>query len=442
MALTALVTLSGCTSPQPVTMAPPVPSQPGMVLNAPGASGPIGNGGISAPQPATNTNAGVFNWTDTPVNQRIPVVRAVFDQGGYQIFAQSGETIVVPFVNQNLYAMKFGQSGGGDMYFINDGNAPTLYLPSGGYLENAAAQGARWFPFSQNFNYSQPVYIGLAPSWADYMAMGWYSGMLYHGGYWGYRPWAPGFGYTPMIGLNFNIGGRPYYGWDSYHSYYRTNSYNRVSVNSRPAFNYSSVGRRPGGSSFSANGGARRSTGSFGGGSAATSSRNPNYNGSFGGARPQSGATGSFGGSRNTFGTAPNRPGGSFGGGGTSAAAPGPSGAFGRSGGSFGGGNGGFGTSSSSSSGYNSSGRSRGSFGSGSSGYSRPSGSFGGGSFGSGSGGSFGRSSGSSSSGSSGFGRSSGSSGGSFGRSSGGSFGRSSGGGSFGRSSGGGGRRR
>ena len=380
----AMAAMSGCASRQPVTMAPPVPPvQGGMVMNAPSQqSAPVldappqsggTGGGFDAPAPVNSANAGAFNWRDTPVNQNIPVIRAVFDQGGYQIFAQSGETIIVPFVNQNLYAMKFGQSGSGQMYFINDGNAPTLYLPGGGYLENAAAQGARWYPFSQNFSYSRPVYIGIAPSWADYVAMGWYSGMLYHGGYWGYRPWSPGFGYSPMIGLNFNIGGRPYYGWNSYSNYYRSNPYNRVYTSSRPSFNYSSVGRRSG-SSFSANGGGRRSTGSFGGGS--TYSRNPNYNGAFGGSRPSAGTGGSFGGSRNTFGTAPNRPGGSFG---RSSSAP--SGAFGRSGGSFGsaapGGN----------SGFSSSGRSRGSFGSGTSGYSRPSGSFGGGSLGRSSGG-------------------------------------------------------
>lgn len=411
--------MSGCSSRQPVTMAPPVP-QPAVMQNAPMPNPSGGFDGPDAPAPENGAAGNVFQWNDTPINRRIPIIRAVFDQGGYQLFAQSGETIVVPFVNQNLYVMKFGQSSDGSRYFVNDGTAPTLFVPSGGYVENAAAQGARWYPFSNNYQYSRPVYIGVAPSWADYLAMGWYSGMLYHGGYWGYNPWRPGFGYSPMVGLNINIGGRPYYGYDSYRNYYNANPYNRVYVNRGPAFNYNSVGRRPG-SSFSANGGGRRSTGSFGG--AAGTNNRSNSTGSFGRAS----------GGNNNFGTATNRPGGSFGR--SPSTLPGPSGAFGRSGGFFGGvpsggrqSGGSFGSgatgggrssgsfgSSGATSGFGSSGRSRGSFGGGASGYSRPSGSFGG-----------------SSGGSSSFGRSSGGS--SFGGSA-----RRSGGSSFG---GGGGRRR
>jgi len=215
---------AGCGHQQPVMMAPPMVSGQG--------GGPV------------------YDWTQVPVNQNVPVVRAVFDQQGYQIYDQAGDTIEVPFANQNMYVMKFGQSNNGQEYFINDGTAPTLYIPQGGYVENASAQGARWYPFPQNYAYSQPVYMGLAPTWADFTGMGWYPGMAYYGGYWGYRPWAPGLFYTPMVGLNFNIGGRPYYGWDTYHSYYRSNPANRVTL--RPTYNYASVGRQSG-SSFGRN---------------------------------------------------------------------------------------------------------------------------------------------------------------------------------------------
>jgi hypothetical protein len=321
---------------------------------------------VAPPAPAgpAPASAGIYDWHDVPTGQQVSITRGIFDQGGYQLFARSGETVVVPFTNQNMYVMKFGRSGSGDMYFVNDGSTPTLYVPNGGYLENASAQNARWYPFPQNYVYERPVYVGLAPTWADFVGMGWYPGMAYYGGYWGYRPWAPGLFYTPMVGLNINIGGRPYYGWDSYHTYYRSNPANRVTL--RPTYNYASVGRRPG-SSFGRNAGR----GSFGGPAAST----------FGTARNR--PSGTFGGA--SFGRS---SGGSFGSSDATASSSRRPGAFGS--GSFGG----------SSSGFSSSNRSRGSFGGGSSGF-----------------GSF-------------FRRGGGSSGGSFG---GGSFGRRSGGGSFGR---------
>ena len=153
------VGIAGC-SPQPaVTMAPPVqaPMQGQVAMGQPGQMGAPAQGA-----------AGVFNWQDVPVNQQVPVIRAVFDQGGYQIYAQSGETIVVPFANQNMYVMKFGRSNSGSYYFVNDGTAPVLYVPNGGALENASAQGARWYPFSQGYAYDRPVYIGLAPTWGGF----------------------------------------------------------------------------------------------------------------------------------------------------------------------------------------------------------------------------------------------------------------------------------
>ncbi len=269
-----------------------------------------------------------YQWQDVPQGQQVPITRAVFDQGGYQLYAQSGETIVVPFANQNMYVMKFGQTSGG-MYFVNDGSAPTLYIPPGGALENAAAQGARWYPFSQNFAYSRPVYVGIAPSWADYTGMGWYPGMSYYGGYWGYNPWHPGLGYAVMTGLVIHmLGGGSYYGWGAYHSYYVGHSYGRVGWSNHRSYNYTSVGRRP--SSGFGSRSVSRGTGSFNKGSSSFGTQRrssfgsgqPGFSGSqrssgsFGGSRPRSsfGGGGSFGGSRPS--------GGSFGGG--------------RSGGSFG----------------------------------------------------------------------------------------------------------
>lgn len=390
-----LLVSAGCSRQAPVAMAPPV--QPAMA--PPMAGGGMGGG----MQP--NGSAGVYQWQDVPVGQQVPVTRAVFDQGGYQLYCQTGETIVVPFVNQNMYVMKFGQSADGSTYFVNDGQVPTLYIPRGGSLENTVAQGARWYPFPQNYAYTQPVYMGLAPTWNDYLGMGWYPGMSYYGGYWGYHP---GLAFSPMPGLMINIGGHPYYGWSAYRSYYYANPYSRVYVRSAPSYRYNSVGRQAssafGRSSF---GSTRSTTGSF--------SRTTGSTGSFG---RSTGSTGSFGrstGSTGSFGRASS--GGSFG-----RTTTGSSGSFGRSSG--------FGNSSS---GFGSSSRSTGSFGSGSSGFGsssrRSSGSFGGSSssgFGSSSrsSSSFGSSTRSSGFGS--FGGSSGRSSSSFGssRSSGGSFGR------------------
>lgn len=366
-----LIGLGGCGGrPQPVNMAPPV-------------------GGMTAPP----QSAGVFDWTQVPQGQQVPVNYARFDQGGYQIYASSGETIVVPFANQNLYVMKFGRSPNGQMFFVNEGDAPTLYLPPGGYLENAAAQNARWYPIPDDYNYTRPMYVSLAPSWSDYVGMGWYPGMHYYGGLWGYTPHAV---FSWMPGFYVNIGGTRYRDYVSYRTYYnRTPGY----VRNRVIYNYS----------------APRSTGSFG------VTRAVNSTGSFGTRRSSSGFGSSSGGG-GSFGTRRSGSTGSFGGGSFGTRRSGGSGSFGS------GSSSGFGGSSGSSFG---SGRSSGG------------GSFGGNSGGSvsfgtrSSGGSFGgtRSTG----GSFGGGRSSGGSS-SFGRSSGGSFGGSSGR----RSSGsfGGGRRR
>ncbi|MBC8104871.1 MAG: hypothetical protein H7Z41_20035 [Cytophagales bacterium] len=358
---------SGCSRPQPTVMAPPMnnPSAP-MVNTAPPVAG--GQAG------ALPSGEGVFDWHDVPTGQEVPITRGVFDQSGYQLFAGNGETIVVPFANQNMYVMRFGKSTNGRMYFVSSGTVPTLYVPNGGYLENAVAQGARWFPFPQNYAYTQPVYLGIAPSWGAYTGMGWYPGMAYYGGYWSPNPYGYGGGFggfAPMVGLSFLIGGRPYYGWNSYSNYYRSNP--GSSVRMRTVYNYNSVrrtspsafGRSRSGTASSRTGG----TGSFGSSSRRTGGTGPS--GSFGSGSGSSG-----------FGTSGRRSGGSFGSGSSS----GYGGSFGSGSGrrTFGGGS--FGSSSS-----GSSSSSGGSFGS--SRRSSGGGSFGGGSFGGGrrSSGGFGR---------------------------------------------------
>lgn len=330
-ALAGMALVGGCgQTQQPVMMSPPMSaSQPSYNNN-----GGNGNGSMS------NGSGQVYNWTEVPTGRQESITRAVFDQGGYQLSSPDG-TIVVPFANQNMNVMKFGQSTTGSMYFVNDGQVPTLYVPPGMGLQNASAQGgqpATWYPFSQNYAYSQPVYVAPAPSWPAFVGMGWYPGMTYYGGYWGYSPFSM---IGPMVGLHFLIGGSPYYGWNSYHNYYMSNPVGRYNtrVVNRTVYNSamrnSSFGNRSFGSNRSFGGGSfgNRSTGSFGGGRS--------FGGSGFGSRP----SGSFGGGSRSFGTSTRPSGGSFGSGASGYGGSfGSRRPFGSGGSSFGGGGGSFGS--------------------------------------------------------------------------------------------------
>ena len=75
----------------------------------------------------------------------------------------------MPFTNQNLYVMKFAESQNGKLYFENEGGFPVLYVPKGGYLENATVAGARWFPLGENFHPADPVFLGIAPSYTEFV---------------------------------------------------------------------------------------------------------------------------------------------------------------------------------------------------------------------------------------------------------------------------------
>lgn len=176
----------------------------------------------------------VFDWRDVAYDERVEISRATFDQDGYQLYDRRGQIIFVPFENNNLYVMRFGQTSG-RMFFVNDGGVPTLYIPANGYLENVAASGARWYPFPQQFTYTRPIYIGVAPSWNDYMVMGWYPGMTYWGGYWDYSPWRVGYRYAPMSSWSIRIGNFSYTRWDDYCGFWRGTPNRRVVFIDRPS---------------------------------------------------------------------------------------------------------------------------------------------------------------------------------------------------------------
>ena len=206
--------LVGCGhSNQPVMMAPPttpvtISQQPGGYNQQPGGDGQS----ASYNQNAGGVPSGAYNWTEVPVNQQVQITRAVFDQGGYQLYSPQG-TIVVPFANQNLYVMKFGQSNSGGMYFVNNGQVPTLFIPAGGSLDNAAQPGAHWYPFPQNYAYTQPVYVGLAPKLVGVYRHGLVSRHeLLRRLLGSYSPYSI---MGPMIGLQLpDRRPSPYYGWN------------------------------------------------------------------------------------------------------------------------------------------------------------------------------------------------------------------------------------
>jgi hypothetical protein len=168
------------------------------------------------------SESATFQWSDIPQNQNIPIQRSVFDRGGYQLYDASGDAIVVPFTNNNLYVLKFAVSGNGETYFVNTGQAPVLYLPENGYVQNGTDPSAHWYPFSTQFHPASPVYVGIAPTWSAYVSMGWYPNENYWGGYWGQRSFVSGGVFVPSAGLYFQIGGSSYQGWGGYRNYYNS----------------------------------------------------------------------------------------------------------------------------------------------------------------------------------------------------------------------------
>ena len=159
------------------------------------------------------------SWQKVPQGQQIPVKQATFDQAGYWIETDNGQTISVPFADQNMYVMKFGRSDTGQSYFVNDGAAPVLYLTQDAYLANAAAQNARWYPLTPDYPYTTPVYVAMAGNWPLYTAMGWYPGMAIYGGLWRTSMNAP---FAVMPGYYTRVGGVVYRTFRDYRNYYTT----------------------------------------------------------------------------------------------------------------------------------------------------------------------------------------------------------------------------
>jgi len=195
--------------------------------------------------PVSVPSDSLWAWQDLPRNERVPIVRAVFDQGGYLLYDANGQVISVPFTGSNLYVMQFGRTSG-EMYFVNeDGRYPTLYVPTDGYLENASVGGARWYPFPQRYFYTRPVFIGPAPSWDAYCNMGWYSSTVIYGGYWCDQPWRVGVTFRPLPGLFITVNGRSCHSWDDYSIYYRTAPVRPIIIVNQPSYRERVIVSRP-----------------------------------------------------------------------------------------------------------------------------------------------------------------------------------------------------
>jgi len=193
------------------------------------------SGGTTAPTAEQSNNvSNIYDWTAVPQGQNIPITNAIIDEGGYQLSESNGDTIVVPFADQNLYAMKFAVSSTGSTYFVKSDSAPTLYLPKDGYIDNVTVAGTRWYPFTDAFQPSDPVYEGIAPSWSEFILMGWYSGMNFYGGYSGQTSFTDGGKFAPVSDLYVSIGGHQYQGWGPYRDYCDNNrTFDYVTFNSR-----------------------------------------------------------------------------------------------------------------------------------------------------------------------------------------------------------------
>jgi hypothetical protein len=164
-----------------------------------------------------STRSSVYNYSEIPMGVDVPIASAVFDRGGYQLYDTNGETIVVPFSHNNFYVLRYAVSWDDCEHFRYTSDGPVLFLPPGAGVANGFCPGAYWYPITQYYEPSTPVYIGIAPSWGDFVSMGWYPGMYYRGGY----GWHSGGVAVALAGLTIVLGGgNSYSGWGGYQSYY------------------------------------------------------------------------------------------------------------------------------------------------------------------------------------------------------------------------------
>jgi len=178
---------------------------------------------------ALTPTASEYSWNLAPVDQHITILRATFDKGGYQLRTASGNLIVVPFSERNMFVMKFALTEDGGTYFVNSGSAPVLYMPADGYVENATLRGSFWYPFNRQFRPEMPVYAAVAPNWPAFTSMSWYRGMKCSGSFWTDTQFGPKGLVIPAVGLAYVVDGRRIEGWQKFRDWSQAHpSANRI----------------------------------------------------------------------------------------------------------------------------------------------------------------------------------------------------------------------
>lgn len=170
-----------------------------------------------------------FYWTEVPVNQKVMISAAAFYPEGFELIDTAGHKILVPFNfgAHHLFVMKFGVSPDNTLFFMNHGDYPILYLPTDSYLVNGLWGDVRWYPFTPSFHPTQPVFISVTPAFPGYMAMKWYPGMYFYGGFWSGTPWKSGQRFPATPGLEIIIGSLRFDNWKSFINYWKAHPSDR-----------------------------------------------------------------------------------------------------------------------------------------------------------------------------------------------------------------------
>ncbi len=179
---------------------------------------PVQQPPAAAANPAPRRKAAV-SWNAVTPGTPVPLSRANFDNGGYQLFDTAGGSIRVPFANNDVHVMKFAVSPDNTTFFVNDGTAPVLHIPRDICLYNTAVPGARWYPFSARFSPVRPVFFGIAPSYSEYVQIGWLPNTITYGGFYGTMSYTDGGVFRATTGLTFYVGTQSFGGWSPYRDF-------------------------------------------------------------------------------------------------------------------------------------------------------------------------------------------------------------------------------
>jgi hypothetical protein len=152
--------------------------------------------------------------SEVPKGKQIPVAGVKFDQGGYMVREEAGQTVDVPFANNNLDVMRFGRSTTGQAYLVNEDAGPVLYVPNHYFVTSNVAESVRWQPLPDSYLEASPIYVSIAPSWDAFIDLDFYPNMVWYGGVWGRRA-----GYLEAMPHRAIAFGDRSFGYDEYRTY-------------------------------------------------------------------------------------------------------------------------------------------------------------------------------------------------------------------------------